>query len=521
MYRLLIMALLSLSLSISVAYPSNPIRVSEYKDGLAVAKEDKKLGFIDLKGKIVIPLIYDVVYQFTEGLAAVQKDKLMGYIDRTGKMVIALTYSDALPFVDGLAGAQKDDKWGFINKKGQFVIPPRFRSVVYFNKGTAYVEKMEPGIQRWGQIDRSGKLIRPFRYKEADILKLAPQLSAGTKVLYTWYNQYGSTTYNPLEAVPQVEELFEVGSDPKVSQIVNEGEHYGVKRGGEVLIPIEFDQVYKMDGGLYEVKKADKRGYYSSSGKQLFPPISEVVSYFHNGIVVIKVNGKSGYLDSTGRQITPLQYDEAMPFAGGIGQVMRSGKWAAIDRKGHEIIPFIHDRYSGQEGRLPNDLISAVKDGKTGFYSIKGELIVPFKFANGYQWGDGLVCVQDSDTRRWGFINQKGVQVIPCQYANVAIFENGLASVHDTVTGKMGMIDKTNNIVIPFKYDFIARAFYLGLINFRQNDKWGYLNGKGKEVIPAQYLQPVNFHEETVPVTINGTHYFQINRSGKCVKGCL
>jgi hypothetical protein len=195
MYLLLkITGLSLLSLSISLAQP-NPVRVSDYKDGLAVAKVDKKLGFIDTKGKVVIPLIYDAVFQFTEDLAVVRQEKLMGYIDRTGKMVIPLSYSNALPFVEGLAGAEIDDKWGFINKKGQFVISPRFRSVVYFDKGKAWVEKTEPDVRRWGQIDRSGKLIKPFQYKEGEVLKMSPHLNEGTNTLYMGYDGYGAGAY--------------------------------------------------------------------------------------------------------------------------------------------------------------------------------------------------------------------------------------------------------------------------------------------------------------------------------------
>jgi hypothetical protein len=317
-----------------------------------------------------------------------------------------------------------------------------------------------------------------------------------------------------------VEELFEVGTATKGLQIVKEGEFYGVRQDGKVLIPIEFDQVDKTYNNVYEVKKAGKWGYYSMAGKQLLAPISDEPAYFHYGVVVVIVNGKAGYLDSTGRQITPFKYDRAMLFGNGVGEVMLSGKWGGVDRKGREIVPFIHDRPCAQEGRRSNDLIGAIKDGKTGFYSIKGELVVPYRYKAGYQWGDGLVCVQDFDTGRWGFMDQKGILVVPCKYANVAIFENGSATVQDAITGKMGVVDKTNRIIIPFKYDFLARAFYRGLINFRENNKYGYLNDKGKVVIPAQYLQPVNFHEETIHVTTNGTHHFEINRFGKCVKGC-
>lgn len=50
-------------------------------------QEEGKYGFVDKKGDMVIPCIYDYVYSFRKGLALVKKDGKWGYIDKVGNWV--------------------------------------------------------------------------------------------------------------------------------------------------------------------------------------------------------------------------------------------------------------------------------------------------------------------------------------------------------------------------------------------------------------------------------------------------
>ena len=54
--------------------------------GLAPVSKNKKWGFIDENGKLVIPMLYDSVEYFTQnGLSAVKRNGKSGFIDRHGK----------------------------------------------------------------------------------------------------------------------------------------------------------------------------------------------------------------------------------------------------------------------------------------------------------------------------------------------------------------------------------------------------------------------------------------------------
>ena len=53
---------------------------------------DKKAGYINKLGKIVIPLQYDGVGSFNNGFATVMIDSKWGLIDKTGKEIIPCLY---------------------------------------------------------------------------------------------------------------------------------------------------------------------------------------------------------------------------------------------------------------------------------------------------------------------------------------------------------------------------------------------------------------------------------------------
>jgi WG containing repeat len=81
-------------------------------------------------GKTVIPPQFDLAYGFSEGLAAVQIDKKWGYIEITGKMVIPLQeFWSVKPFHNGLAEVQtKNGSIGYIDRSGKYVWGPHKRN---------------------------------------------------------------------------------------------------------------------------------------------------------------------------------------------------------------------------------------------------------------------------------------------------------------------------------------------------------------------------------------------------------
>lgn len=131
-----------------------PIEYDEIKAGknsdLFLISKDKKHGFVNAKGKIVIDMIYDGADVFSEGLAPVLKDGKWGFINEKGKVVIDFQFVGRMKmFENGYATFYQDaisnnekrpsssSKSVFINKKGEMVGNPKEGDIKYFSKDKA------------------------------------------------------------------------------------------------------------------------------------------------------------------------------------------------------------------------------------------------------------------------------------------------------------------------------------------------------------------------------------------------
>ena len=80
--------------------PEIPMKKRTCGDLWPVVK-DKKCGYIDKTGRLIIPFKFDSAGKFSEGLAAVRIKEKTGYIDATGKFVIPPPSLSGFPFSDG------------------------------------------------------------------------------------------------------------------------------------------------------------------------------------------------------------------------------------------------------------------------------------------------------------------------------------------------------------------------------------------------------------------------------------
>uniref|UniRef100_UPI001F1790F2 WG repeat-containing protein n=1 Tax=Brumimicrobium mesophilum TaxID=392717 RepID=UPI001F1790F2 len=126
-----------------------------------------KCGFVNLKGKIVIPLKYDGIFiNYTDGISLVKGNNRIGGINHLGDTVIPFIYSNAYEIRDGLVSvclSSSDNKtgyWGIIDTTGKQIIPFLYSDIGYFNEKIAVVKKGE----HWGLINRYNQPLTEFKY---------------------------------------------------------------------------------------------------------------------------------------------------------------------------------------------------------------------------------------------------------------------------------------------------------------------------------------------------------------------
>ena len=94
---------------------------SEFSEGLAAIRMAGRWGWIDKNGEVVIsPTFYaDEVGAFRSGMAMLVHNRKIGYINIKGEMVIPQTLDNGSEFVDGVAKVEDDSSYKVINTSGK------------------------------------------------------------------------------------------------------------------------------------------------------------------------------------------------------------------------------------------------------------------------------------------------------------------------------------------------------------------------------------------------------------------
>lgn len=93
-------------------------------NGLARVRLNKKWGFIDTTGAIIIPIKYNEVENFSDGYAKVRIGQRWGLMEKTGKEIIKPTFDEIGPFVNGKAKVMRDGTEYYMNENGVRVDGP-------------------------------------------------------------------------------------------------------------------------------------------------------------------------------------------------------------------------------------------------------------------------------------------------------------------------------------------------------------------------------------------------------------
>lgn len=156
-------------------YPQYDIvRMHNFSEGRALfATANGKYGYMDTKGNIVIPPIYDRAYDFHEGLALTGNSNSQGQtgyqlIDRDGKIETAIRLSNSL-LDTGLSDARLlfcelgARHFGYLNRQGdpELYLPDNVCLALPYSHGMAVVKTKE-GM---GVIDGQGQPLVPTVYE--------------------------------------------------------------------------------------------------------------------------------------------------------------------------------------------------------------------------------------------------------------------------------------------------------------------------------------------------------------------
>lgn len=264
-------------------------------------------------------------------------------------------------------------------------------------------------------------------------------------------------------------------------QVVRHKDKYGFIKNGDIIIPIEYDEV----GYNYDWQNK-KNG-------------NDNIRWDYSVLMSVSKNGKWGFINKNGELVTPLIYDSLDDMSHTDNTpvwVCKDGRYGCVDTLGNYKVPLVYE----DEIHFYNFISApsrAKRNGKWGFINKIGEVTIPFKFDSTRGFRDKAGLAQVSINGKFGYINLSGEEVIPVKYEFADDFENGLAGI--VSNGKVGFIDVKGNLIIPCVYELEYSSdgdgkklswndfSYGGVALVKQNNKWGIINKKGEKVTDFIY----------------------------------
>jgi hypothetical protein len=149
------------------AIPAKYNDAQNFKDGVARVQDGSKWILIDVKGN---PVPEDKrtlrpIAPVAEGLALARENDVLGWIDAQSKLAFPLRkYEEAHSFASGRARIKVDGLYGYLDESGALKIPNQYFSASDFDHGLAFVQTREGS----SYIDPEGKVV----WKSAPLPKL-------------------------------------------------------------------------------------------------------------------------------------------------------------------------------------------------------------------------------------------------------------------------------------------------------------------------------------------------------------
>jgi hypothetical protein len=236
-----------------------------YSEGLLAVMIKDKWGYMDVTGRIVVPLKYDHLTEFNDGCGvAILKDQFF-LIDRNGNETpVEGEPDDVKQFTENLAPFfSKKERWGFINTSGKIVILPQFLSVGNFYNGKTRARNSNNLI---GLINEKGEWILDPAYnviKDFDKVSGLARAKKGDSWFYI--NENGEEfTFDISEISDDFREGLARG---------RKGELFGFfNNKGEWVIEPQFQDTRDFKNGYAGAKSGDLWGLIDKKGNWIIKP---------------------------------------------------------------------------------------------------------------------------------------------------------------------------------------------------------------------------------------------------------
>jgi hypothetical protein len=218
----------------------------------------------------------------------------------------------------------------------------------------------------------------------------------------------------------------------------------------------------------------------------------------HETLIPYRKDTQWGFATPDKKIFIVPQHDEVFPFNNGYARVRNGTRYGIIDLKGRIIVPIAFDdvsdisegKFVAKQGTFPASLC--------GYYDTTGKAVIPFRFVDAFPFHNGraMVKVGKFPNLKDVFINHEGkmaAQIYTAtKYDMIGTESEGLIRFREN--GKWGYMNSDKTIFIAPTYQE-AGDFIDGLAYVKQKGKFGYIDKNKKTVVPFKYDMAGDFYK--------------------------
>lgn len=373
---------------------------------------NKPYQAIDTSGKVIFEIEAERVYAFSNGMARIQQVNLVnnewvrgkGYINKKGEVVIPCIYDKVQDFVDGRAWARKKDtkNWTLLDQQGNEIPTNGYEKVGYIMEGYSdRIAVYKDGLMGW--IDRDGKEVIPCQYLGSSTFDkefgLACVTKSGGNEVYGFIDKQGETVI-PFRYKQAGHSSFHNG----YCRVTVNGKTVLINEKGEVQFTPKYNSLQNFSHGLMAVATKPNRkgwGYCNLKNEMVVPGVYDYATTFNeDGYAVIEQANNKGMINNEGTLLLKMNYETI---------------YADVTEDGY-ICGVHHTKEAASLANTPKDYFDAnlnpVDVGDATLMSANGGNRIPFTL-NGKR----------------GFMNRNFEIVIPANYKKATAFNDGIALV--------------------------------------------------------------------------------------------
>ena len=406
----------------------------DFHEGLSAYRDPSSslYGYMDNRGKIVIPAQYDRVGDFNGGVAVIETSTGQGLIDRSGKVLLPPHYKSVKKKGKGVGLYEVVDS---SRKYGLFMGD---RMIISPEEGKNYLsDYLYPFVENRNLLD--GKVYSMVNELSGDLL-VAEREEGGSMQSYVFDRTTGK----------EVTYLLKKESKNGLVRF-RQGDQYGLKnaRTGQIVLEPTLDWLspYWVEDHLLGTLKTENSVFKSqtvlinSRGK--IEKSEDLLSIYESYLVIKKYTpdfqSTSGLYTIDGKELLAPQYEQIL-------HVYKNWFWVVDKDKSFLLDGRNQRRYAGESFSYSNGVIRAFTKGAKSAYLIHAEtgMQIGGEYSLTRDYSEGLAVVEKQSSGEKVVIDQIGNVVLSEERDGIVIrgtgFHEGVLAVIEHGTSKKGYI---------------------------------------------------------------------------------